>query len=199
MYICTYSVCILVQTPCNTQSDSIFPLTSHIGEATQQQGQEQIKDDEISYEDGSQKIGYTGGPSHIHTVPHGFDPLPTEDSEHNHETVHEVREVPSGQFAIPLFTNFVSVVFAKELHAHHSKDEDDNAKDEGQVGQGAHRVGHDCQDVIERLPRFGQFEDAKQTEGSKHGQAFDTLSQQLDQGQYNDQEVEAIPSILYVK
>ena len=44
------------------------------------------------------------------------------------------------------------VVLAKELHAHHSEDEDDDAEDEGEVGEGTHRVHHDGQDVVQRLP-----------------------------------------------
>ena len=96
----------------------------------------------------------------------------------------------------PFFTDFVGVVFAKELHAHHSEDEDNNAKDEGQIGQGADGIGHDCQDVVQRLPGFGQFEDAKQTEGSEHGQAFDTFSQKLHQREDHNEEIEAIPTIL---
>ena len=89
--------------------------------------------------------------------------------------MHKIGEVPSWQFAVPLLADFVSVVLAEELHAHHSKNEYDDAQDEGQVGQGAHRIGHDCQDVIQGLPGFGQFEDAQKTEGSEHGQAFDAF------------------------
>ena len=40
------------------------------------------------------------------------------------------------------------VVLAEELHPHDSEDEDDDAEDEGQVGEGTHSVHHDCQDVI---------------------------------------------------
>ena len=82
------------------------------------------------------------------------------------------------------------------MHAHHSEDEDNNAKDEGQIGQGADGIGHDCQDVVQRLPGFGQLEDAKQTEGSEHGQAFDTFSQKLHQRKDHNEEIEAIPTIL---
>ena len=100
------------------------------------------------------------------------------------------------EVTFPFFTDFVGVVFAKELHAHHSEDEDNNAKDEGQIGQGADGIGHDCQDVVQRLPGFGQLEDAKQTEGSEHGQAFDTFSQKLHQRKDHNEEIEAIPTIL---
>ena len=55
--------------------------------------------------------------------------------------------------ASSLFDSFSpDIVLAKELHAHHSEDEDDDAEDEGQVGESAHRVHHDRQDVVQRLP-----------------------------------------------
>ena len=75
----------------------------------------------------------------------------------------EVNEMPSWYFTIPSWipTGISRIGFPKKLHSHHSKYEYDDAKDEGQVGQRAHRIGHDCQDVIEGLPRFGQFEDAQ--------------------------------------
>ena len=40
------------------------------------------------------------------------------------------------------------VILAEELHAHHGEDEDDDAEDEGQVGERPHRVHHDRQDVV---------------------------------------------------
>ena len=119
--------------------------------------------------------------------------------EHNHETVHEVCEVPPGQLAVPFFTDEFGVVFAEELHSHDGEDEDDDAEDEGEVGEGAHGVGHDGEDVVEGLPRLGQLEHSEQTEGSEHGQAFDALGQKLDQGQRHDQEVKAIPAVLKFK
>ena len=50
------------------------------------------------------------------------------------------------------------VILAEELHAHHGEDEDDDAEDEGQVGERPHRVHHDRQDVVQRLPRLCQLE-----------------------------------------
>ena len=50
------------------------------------------------------------------------------------------------------------VVFPEELHAHHSEDEDDDAEDEGEVGERPHRVHHDRQDVVQRLPGLRQLE-----------------------------------------
>ena len=40
------------------------------------------------------------------------------------------------------------VILAEELHAHHGEDEDDDAEDEGQVGESPHSVHHDRQDVV---------------------------------------------------
>ena len=50
------------------------------------------------------------------------------------------------------------VILAEELHAHHGEDEDDDAEDEGQVGERPHRVHHDRQDVVQRFPRLCQLE-----------------------------------------
>ena len=177
---------------------SFKSFTSHVGEAAEQQSQEEIEDDQISHQNGGQKVGHAGGPGDVHAVPHGLDPLSAQHPEDDHETVHEVGEVPAGQLAVPLLAHFVGVILAKKLHAHHSEDEYDNAEDEGEVGQGAHGVGHDCQNVVERLPRFGQFEDAEETEGSQHGQALDTFGQQFHQGEDDDEEVETVPAILKI-
>ena len=110
--------------------------------------------------------------------------------------MHEVGEVPAGHLARPLLADKVEVVLAEELHAHDGEDEDDDAEDEGQVGQGPHRVGHDCQNVVEGFPGLGQLEDTEQTEGAEHGEALDAVRQQLHQGQGHDQEVEAVPPVL---
>ena len=131
-----------------------------------------------------------------HAVPHGLDPLAAQDPEHDHEAVHEVGKVPPGHVASPLVAYLVEVVLAEELHAHDGKDEDDDAQDERQVGQRADRVRHDGENVVQRLPRFGELEDSQQTEGPEHGQAFDALCQQLDEGQDHDEEVETVPSVL---
>ena len=82
--------------------------------------------------------------------------------------MHEVCKVPPGHFAGPLVAHLVKVVFPEELHAHDGKDEDDDAEDECEVGQGSDRVGHDCENVVERLPGLCQLEDPEQTEGTQH-------------------------------
>ena len=114
--------------------------------------------------------------------------------------VHEVYEVPPGHDALPLVVaDVLHVGRAEELHAHDGKDEDDDAQHKGQVGQGAERVGHDGEDVVETLPRLGQFEHPQQPERPEHGESGDALGQELHQGEDHDQEVEAIPALLQGK
>ena len=113
--------------------------------------------------------------------------------------MHEIGKVPARHVAGPLVADLVEVVLSEKLHAHDGENEDDDAQDERQVGEGADRVGHDCEDVVERLPRLRQLEDSQQTERSQHGQALHALGQQLDQGENDNQEIEAIPSVLKLK
>ena len=54
-------------------------------------------------------------------------------------------------FVLP-FGRLTGVGLPKELHPHHGEDEDDDAEDEGEVGERAHRVHHDRQDIVQRLP-----------------------------------------------
>lgn len=156
-------------------------LTAHVWETAEQQGKEEIEDDQVSDEDGGQEVGDARRPGDVDAVPHGLDPLSAEHPEDDHEAVHEVGEVPAGHVARPLVAHLVEVVLAEELHAHDGEDEDDDAQDEGQVGQGADRVGHDGQDVVERLPWLRKLEDSKQTEGPQHGETLDTFSQKFDE------------------
>ena len=171
-------------------------LTSHVGEAAEQKGEEEVEDDEVADEHGGEKVRHTGGACHVDAVPHGLDPLSAEDAEDDHEAVHEVLKVPAGHDARPLGAHLLRVVGAEELHSHDGEDEDDDDEDEGEVPQGAQRVGHDGEDVVEGLPRLGQLEHPQQAEGAQHGEALDALGQQLDQGQRHDQEVEAVPPLL---
>ncbi len=60
-------------------------------------------------------------------------------------------------------------------------------------------VRHDCQNVIERLPGFGQLEHSRQSERSEHGQALDAFCEELDETEHNDEEVENVPTILESK
>ena len=124
-------------------------LTSHVGEATEQQGQKEIEDDQVSHQDGSQKVWDTCGPGDVHAVPHGLDPLSTEYSEHNHEAVHEVREVPPRHGTTVPLAHVALVVLPEQLHPHHGEDEDDDAQNECEVRERADGVHHDGEDVIE--------------------------------------------------
>ena len=63
--------------------------------------------------------------------------------------VKEVFEMPPWAHATLPHADFLNVRLAKQLHSHHSEDEDDDAEDKGQVGEGAHGGLHDGQDVIE--------------------------------------------------
>ena len=116
----------------------------------------EVADDDGGEEEGDADLG--GDP---HAVPHGLDPLPAEHAEHDHEAVHEVGEVPPGHVARPLLAHVGRVVLAEELHAHDGEDEDDDAEDEGEVPEGAHRLAHDGNQEIERRPGLGQFEDTE--------------------------------------
>ena len=44
------------------------------------------------------------------------------------------------------------------LHPHHGKDEDDDDEHDDEVAQGAHRLDHDLEGVVQGLPRFRQLE-----------------------------------------
>ncbi len=68
---------------------------------------------------------------HLHAVPHGLDPLATQDPKDDEERVEEVVHVPAGQLAVLRnLTNTFLVALAKKLHAHHGKDEDDDGQDQ---------------------------------------------------------------------
>ncbi len=60
-----------------------------------------------------------------------------------------------------LGSSLTDIALAKELHSHHSKDEDDDAEDEGEVAEGAHRLAHDRYQQVQGGPRLGQLEDAE--------------------------------------
>ena len=124
------------------------------------------------------------------------DPLSTKDFKDNHKAVKEIGEVPSRHLTFREHTLLCAVVVPVQLHSHHGEDEDDDDKHEGQVGEGAHSVAHDGQDVIERLPRLCQLEHSQKTERSKHGKTRNAFEEKLDHGEYYDDEVEVIPCVL---
>jgi len=53
------------------------------------------------------------------------------------------------------------ITFSKKLHPHDSKNEDDDAKDEGQVSKCSHRFTHDGDEKVECGPRLGQLENTE--------------------------------------
>ncbi len=50
------------------------------------------------------------------------------------------------------------VALAKELHSHHSKDEDDDTEDKGEVAQRPDGLPHDGDEEVQGGPRLGQLE-----------------------------------------
>ena len=76
------------------------------------------------------------------------DPFSTEDSKDNHEAVKEVDEVPSWHYTVWPHALLGPIVIPVQLHAHHGKDEDDDADHEGEVGKTPDHASHDGQDVI---------------------------------------------------
>lgn len=116
----------------------------------------QVSDDHNHHEDGEAH----GLSCHLHTVPHGLNPLPTQHSEHNQEGVEEVMHVPARQFTVlGDLTHTVLVAFAKQLHAHHGKYEDDDGQHQGQITQSSHWVTDDLDQHVQSGPWLGQFED----------------------------------------
>jgi uncharacterized protein (DUF2126 family) len=65
-----------------------------------------------------------------------------------------------------------------------------------QIGQCTDSVSHDGENVIERFPRLGQFEDSKQSKRSQNWQTTDAICQKFDQRQQNDDKVENVPAVL---
>ena len=68
----------------------VWPLTAaHVGEAGEQQREEEVEDDEVPHEDGGHEVGDARLAAHEDAVPHGLYPLPAQHAEHNHETATE--------------------------------------------------------------------------------------------------------------
>jgi len=69
----------------------------------------------------------------VYAVPHGLYPLATQHTEHDHERVKEVAEVPqrhSGFQKVLLF-----VIVSEQLHAHDGEYEDDDGEHEAEVAE----------------------------------------------------------------
>lgn len=54
----------------------------------------------IAYDDSGQKEGYTRDVTHIHAIPHWFNPFSAQHTKHNHKWVHKIGEIPSWQISI---------------------------------------------------------------------------------------------------
>lgn len=73
----------------------------------------------------------------------------------------EILHVPARQLTVfGDLTHTVLVVLPKELHAHHSEDEDDDGQHQRQVSQRAHRVADDLDESVESGPGLCQLEDS---------------------------------------
>lgn len=88
-------------------------------------------------------------PSYFHTVPHGLNPLSTQNPEDDEEWVEEVVHVPPWQIASRAYLlHIVQVAFPKKLHSHHGKNEDNDGQHESEVTQGTHWVTNDFNERI---------------------------------------------------
>ena len=65
-----------------------------------------------------------------------------------------------------------------------------------EVAQRPHRLDHDLEGVVERLPRLGQLEHPEEPERPEHGEALDPLRQELHEREDDDEKVENVPAIL---
>ena len=82
---------------------------------------------------------WAGGP---HAVPERLDPFPAQHSEHHHERVPKVIEVPA---RYTVFTKLVRCVrFAKHFHSQQSKDVNHKTQDESDVPDWSNAVGDCC-------------------------------------------------------
>jgi len=59
--------------------------SSHVREAGEEEGKEEVEDHQIADEDGGHEVGDAGAPRHEDAVPHGLYPLPAQHAEHDHE------------------------------------------------------------------------------------------------------------------
>ena len=77
-----------------------------------------------------------------HAIPDRLDPLPAQHSEHHHERMPEIIEIPAWHTIIIKLVR--RVVFAKHFHPHQSKDVDHKTQDEGDVSDWSDAVGDCC-------------------------------------------------------
>ena len=110
--------------------------------------------------------------------------------------VKEILEMPPRNYTAFPHAGLLCIGWAKQLHPHHGKYEDDDDQDEGQIGEGPQCWLHDPQDVVERLPRLGELEHPEQSEGSQHWESLYSLRQQLHDREDNNDEIKIIGFIL---
>lgn len=88
-------------------------------------------------------------PSYFHAVPHGLDPLPTQNSEDDEEWVEEIIHVPPWQIPGRAYLlHVVYVAFPKKLHSYHGKNKDDDCQHKSEVTEGTHRITNDFNERI---------------------------------------------------
>jgi len=84
----------------------------------------------------------------MNAVPHGLDPLATQNTKHDHERVKKVTEMPPRN-AVKLGHR---VVTSEQLHSHHGENEDDDCKNEAEVTERPHRPTNNSDEQVERGP-----------------------------------------------
>ena len=70
----------------------------------------------------------------------------------------EIQKMPPWHNAALPATNIIRIFTPKKLHTHHSKNEDDDGENKGQIRKGPQCVCHNCKNIVERLPGLRQFE-----------------------------------------
>lgn len=105
---------------------------------------------QVSYHHDQQEDKKAQGlPSYFHTVPHGLDPLSTQNPEDDEEGVEEVVHVPPWQIASCAdLLHIVQVALPKKLHSYHGKNEDDDGQHKSEVAQGTHGVTNDFNERV---------------------------------------------------
>ncbi len=65
-----------------------------------------------------------------------------------------------------------------------------------QIWKSSNSVCHDGENIVERFPRFCQFENSEKTERPEDGETTDAVSQKFHEGEKNDDEIKNVPTIL---
>lgn len=78
-----------------------------------------------------------------HAVPHGLNPLSTQNSENDEQRVGKVHHVPAQLAVFVYFMAVLPIASPKKLHPYYSKNENDDSQDEGQITQCSQGVTND--------------------------------------------------------